>query len=220
LSVTADGRSADGRIRVVVADDHPLYRQALARAVRDDDRLELAGEAGDGARALELIDELSPDVALLDMAMPRMDALNVLDRLAQSDRRLPVVIVSAAADGATVQDAISRGAAGFLTKDAEAAEICQALIDVTTGRSVLSPKLQSAMFRHLRDAATRAVKLSPRERELLELGARGMSGPEIAQALMLSPATVKTYWQRLYEKLEVGDRASAVAEALRRGLIE
>jgi two-component system nitrate/nitrite response regulator NarL len=210
----------DEPIRVVVADDHPLYRQALARSVNEDARLELIGEAADGRQALELIIERAPEVAVLDLSMPRLDAVGVLNALGERGGRRCVLVVSAQADGAVVHDAITRGAAGFLTKDSDATEICQAVVDVARGRSVLSPRLQSAMFQHLRISSAHSVKLSQRERELLELGARGLSSPEIATALTLSPATVKTYWQRLYEKLEVGDRASAVAEAIRRGLID
>jgi len=118
-----------------------------------------------------------------------------------------------------VHEAISRGAAGFLSKDSEESEICDAIIDVAAGRSVLSPALQSGVLEQIRQHAPTAVQLSGRERELLELAVQGVAGPEIAARLNLSPNTVKTYWQRLYEKLGTSDRGSAIAEAMRRGLL-
>ena len=204
---------------MLVADDHPAMRRALARLVHDADELELIGEAADGEAALALIERLAPDVALLDLRMPGLDGLSALRRVAASGSRARVLLISGYEDGAIAHQAISLGAAGFLSKDAEEDEIRAAIIDVALGRSVLSQSLQSSVLDQIRQRVPARAPLSGRERELLELAAAGAGNAEIAQRLCLSPNTVKTYWQRLYEKLGATDRASAIAEALRTGLV-
>jgi two-component system nitrate/nitrite response regulator NarL len=214
--------SADpqGPVRVLVADDHPAMRGALARLVREHEGLELVGEAADGEQAIEMIAALSPDVALLDVRMPKLDGLGILARLRGGAWRARVLLISGSDDSEIAHEAIGQGAAGFLSKDAEEAEICEAILDVARGRSVLSSGLQSGVLDLIRERAHDRAQLSGRERELLQLAAEGLTTAEIASALYLSPNTVKTYWQRLYEKLGTGDRASAIAEALRRGLLQ
>ena len=207
------------RVRVLVADDHPAMRRALARLVSDDDAFELVAEAIDGDSALDLIESLAPDVALLDVRMPGRDGLELLRTLTAGGSPVRVLLISGYEDGAIAHQAISRGAAGFLSKDSEEAEIREAILDVARGRSVLSRSLQSSVLDQIRQRLPGRPPLSGRERELLELAAAGASNNEIAQRLSLSPNTVKTYWQRLYEKLGASDRASAIAEALRTGLV-
>jgi two-component system nitrate/nitrite response regulator NarL len=209
----------DGRVRVLVADDHPAMRRALARLVTEHPAFELVGEATDGAEAIEVIEAVSPDVALLDVRMPKLDGLRLLERLQAQAPSVRVLLISGYEDSAIVHEAISRGAAGFLLKDSEEAEICAAISDVARGRAVLSIALQSGVLDQIRRRAPQPVTLSARERELLELATQGITSAEIAKRLCLSPNTVKTYWQRLYEKLGASDRASAIAEAIRRGLL-
>jgi len=209
----------DGSVRVLVADDHPAMRRALARLVIEHHSLELVGEAVDGDEAVEMIAAVSPDVALLDVRMPKLDGLGLVRRLREEGSPVRVLLISGYEDGAIVHEAISQGAAGFLSKDSEEKEICDAILDVARGRKVLSIALQSGVLDQIRRRAPEPVTLSARERELLELAADGVTSAEIAKRLFLSPNTVKTYWQRLYEKLGANDRASAIAEAIRRGLL-
>jgi two-component system, NarL family, nitrate/nitrite response regulator NarL len=209
----------DRRVRVLVADDHPAMRRALARLVTEHGSFELVGEATDGAEAIEMIAAVSPDVALLDVRMPKLDGLSLLERLRAEAPSVRVLLISGYEDSAIVHEAISRGAAGFLLKESEESEICAAITDVAGGRTVLSMALQSGVLDQIRLRAPEPVTLSPRERELLELATEGITSAEIARRLCLSPNTVKTYWQRLYEKLGANDRASAIAEAIRRGLL-
>jgi two-component system nitrate/nitrite response regulator NarL len=214
------GRSRDSeRIRVLVADDHPAMRGALSRLVREDPGLELVAEAGDGEEAIALIKSTTPHVALLDVRMPRLDGLAIVARLRAAGSSSRVLLISGGDDTVVAHEAIAQGAAGFLSKDAEEAEIAQAIAAVARGRSVLSPTLQSGVLDLIRTRAGGTTQLSGRERELLELAAAGLTTGEIAGRLHLSPNTVKTYWQRLYEKLGANDRASAMAEAIRRGLL-
>jgi two-component system, NarL family, nitrate/nitrite response regulator NarL len=211
--------SGERPVRVFVADDHPAMRGALARLVREHEALELVGEAGDGEQALELLAALAPDVAVLDVRMPGTDGLTIVSRLRAAGSPVRVLLFSGNDESEVAHEAIAQGAAGFLSKDAEEDEIADAIIAVAEGRSVLLPALHSGLLDLIRTRARGNVTLSGRERELLELAASGLNTGEIASRLYLSPNTVKTYWQRLYEKLGASDRASAMAEAIRRGLL-
>jgi two-component system, NarL family, nitrate/nitrite response regulator NarL len=208
------------RIQVLVADDHPAMRGALGRLVREHGALELVGEAGDGEHAITMIARLRPDVALIDVRMPKLDGLGLLRRLQAEACPVRVLLISGSDDSEIAHEAICLGASGFLSKDAEEDEIRDAIIAVAGGGSVLSPALQSGVLDLIRRRSGGPVRLSGRERDLLELAAEGLPTVAIAKRLHLSPNTVKTYWQRLYEKLGTSDRASAIAEAIRRGLLE
>lgn len=209
------------RVRVVVADDHPLFREGLVRALTSSGQVEVVGEAENGPAALELIQKESPDVALLDYQMPGMDGAQVAAAVVRDELPTRVLLVSAHADSALVYHALQQGAAGYLPKESSRSEIITAVLDCAAGRDVLDPKLASGLAAEIRRRAEPSgPTLSAREREVLKLIADGGSIPMIAKTLFLAPSTVKTHVQRLYEKLGVGDRAAAVAEAMRRGLLE
>lgn len=210
----------DGPARVVVADDHPVYRKGVVRALGDEPAVEVVGEAADGRDALALIRALRPDVALLDVRMPEFDGPAVLDRIAGEGIECSVVFLSAFVDGALVHEALTRGAAGYVSKDASEDELRKAVREAADGRTVVSPGLHRGVVDHVRNRTERAGALSERERQILTLIASGESVPSIARRLHLSEATVKTYLRRVYEKLGVATQAAAVAEALRRGAIE
>jgi two-component system nitrate/nitrite response regulator NarL len=195
-------------------------RRALARLVSEQAELELVGEAADGEQAVAMTAARLPDVALLDVRMPALDGLAVLRRIVAEGAPTRVLLISGSDDSEIAHEAITQGAAGFLSKDAEEEEIRDAIIAVAQGRSVLSAGLQSGVLDLVRARSARAIELSSRERQLLELAAAGMTTDAIAGRLYLSPNTVKTYWRRLYEKLGTSDRGSAIAEAIRRGLLE
>lgn len=209
------------RVRVVVADDHPLFREGLVRALTGSGQVEVVGEAENGPAALELIQKESPDVALLDYQMPGMDGAQVAAAVVRDELPTRVLLVSAHADSALVYHALQQGAAGYLPKESSRSEIITAVLDCAAGRDVLDPKLASGLAAEIRRRSEPSgPTLSAREREVLKLIADGGSIPMIAKQLFLAPSTVKTHVQRLYEKLGVGDRAAAVAEAMRRGLLE
>jgi two-component system nitrate/nitrite response regulator NarL len=208
-------------IRVVVAEDHPLYRQGLVEAIRLRPEFSLVGEAGDGRTALEQIRALEPDVAVLDIKMPQLDGLRVLNAIARDGIETRVLLVSAFTEGERVHEALSRGAAGFLSKESSGAEICDAIAVAARGEIALGREMQSALAGELRlRESTERPRLSEREAEILRLLAEGMSSQEIADHLIISATTVKTHLRNLYEKLEVSDRAAAVAQAMRGGLLE
>ena len=209
------------RTTVFVADDHPVFRDGLVRALRSRPEFDLVGEAGDGRQALEDIRRLVPDVALLDVKIPGLDGPAVAHALRRDGVATRVVLISAHAPSEVVYRAISLGAAAYLSKEASRDEICDTVAAVARGETRLSPAVQAELVRQIQMRAVddRPV-LSPREREVLELIAEGLSAPAIARRLHVSPATVKTHLQSLYEKLRVSDRAAAVASAMRNGLLE
>jgi two-component system nitrate/nitrite response regulator NarL len=206
---------------VVVADDHPVYRGAIAGIVEAHPELELIGEADTGRKALELIAGVRPDVAVVDVRMPDLDGLGVLKAVVRDGLPARVMLLSAEVDGATAHAAVAAGAAGYVSKAAGAGEIADAIVAVARGETVLAREIQSGLAAEIRARAEAPGRLlSEREMEVLRLTADGCSAPEIGRQLYLSAATVKTHLQRIYEKLGVTDRASAVAEGMRRGLLE
>ncbi|HWK29995.1 MAG TPA: response regulator transcription factor [Solirubrobacter sp.] len=212
----------ESRTTVIVVDDHPLFRDGIARAVRERPDLELLGEAADGREALARLRELSPAVAVLDLALPGLDGLDVLNAVRRDQLPTRILILSASTDGALVHQAISAGAAGFLSKRASRADVCDALVAIARGEVVLEPELQPALIAAIQAHGVDEERpvLTPRERDVLGLMAEGLSAPAIGQRLFVSSATVKTHIGHLYEKLGVSDRAACVAEAMRRGMIE
>jgi two-component system nitrate/nitrite response regulator NarL len=206
---------------VVVADDHPLYRAALAEAIKMRADLELVGEAADGREALDLIVAVAPDVAVLDMRMPELDGQRVLNALVRDKAPTRVLMLTANVDSPAAYEALGAGAAGYLAKEADGDAVCDAIAAVARGETVLAPDVQGGIAREIRmRSAAGRPSLSPREQEILVLTADGHSAPDIAAKLHLSAATVRSHLQHLYEKLGVSDRAAAVAEAMRRGLLE
>lgn len=209
------------RVRILVADDHPLFREALIRAVKERPEFELVADVADGRAALDAIRELTPDVALLDVKMPELDGLKVLNAVHRDGLPTRVVLLSAYLDGATAFEAVASGAAAFLSKDAERRTILDTIAAVNRGETILGPEIQAGLADEIRlRGAHDRPGLSPRELEILRHIAEGRSAPEIGKLIHLSPATVKSHLQSLYEKLGVSERAAAVAEAMRRGLLE
>ena len=204
-----------------MADDHPIYREGVVSAIKARPDLEFVGQASDGRSALEGIRELRPDVAVLDLNMPELDGMQVLDAVSREDLATRVLFVSAFLEGDVVYKAMANGAAGYLSKDADRDMICDAVAAVGRGETRVASEVQAGLAAAIqrREVDERPL-LSPREREVLKLTADGMSGREIGERLHLSPATVKTHLQSLYGKLGVSDRAAAVAVAIRQGLLD
>jgi two-component system nitrate/nitrite response regulator NarL len=211
----------DAAVRVVVADDHPLFRRGVVQAIEQRSDLTLVSEHAEGEAALEAIRELRPDVALLDVRMPKLTGIEVLEAAGHEELPTRVVLLSGYPDPDAIYRAVAAGAAGFLVKSESGSEICERLVAVSRGETVLSPEVQRQLAGQLHTKAhPGAPVLSPREREILALIADGELAPDIARRLGLSPATVRTHLQHLYEKLGVSDRAAAVAAAMRRGMLD
>ncbi len=207
--------------RVVVVDDHPFFRDGLARGLRQSGYLDVIGEAGTGREGLELIRSTLPDVAVLDYQLPELDGLEVVHALVRDGLPTRTLILSALTDSAIVFRALQEGVNGYLSKDARRAEIVDAVLKVARGGTVVPAELAAGLADQIRlRAQSDTPALSERERQVLQGFARGMSIPAIAAELFLGASTVKTHTQHLYEKLGVSDRAAAVAEGMRRGLLE
>jgi two-component system nitrate/nitrite response regulator NarL len=209
------------RVRVLIADDHPLYREGVVRALSASGQVEIVAEAEDGRSALTKIQEHTPDVALLDYKLPELDGVAVTHAVVREQLPVRVLLVSAFTDSGVVYKALETGAAGFVSKESRREEIVDAVLACARGENVVPPDVAAGLVSEIRlRKQDDSPALTPREQEILHLIAAGKSLPEIAKELYLGLTTVKTHVQHLYEKLGVSDRAAAVATAMRRGLIE
>jgi two-component system nitrate/nitrite response regulator NarL len=209
------------RTTVYIAEDHPVFQEAVARAVTGRPDLDLVGTTRDGQVALDEIRALKPEVAVLDRGLPTLDGVDVVRSIVEDGLATRIVMLSADSSSGLVYDVIRLGVAGFLTKAATIDEICDAIAAVARGQTVLAQEIQSGLVAELRERERSARPLlTEREFQVLSLIADGLSGPEIGQRLFISASTVKTHVKSVLEKLGVADRAAAVAEAMRRGLIK
>jgi DNA-binding NarL/FixJ family response regulator len=211
---------ADAPIRVLIADDHPVVRQGLRTYLELQPDIVIAGEAGGGFEAAAQAERLQPDVVLLDMAMPEGDGIEALRRI-RTGRGAPrvVVLTSFPADD-RVLDAMRAGAAGYLLKDAQPSELLAAIRSAHAGGSPLHPDAAARLVGALRHPQAAAIELTAREREVLELLARGMPNKAIALRLSLSEKTVKTHVSAILRKLDVTDRTQAALRAVRERLVD
>jgi len=213
--------SAKTRVRVVIADDHPLYREGVVRALSASGQIDIVAEAQDGRAALAEILRHVPDVAVLDYKLPELDGVSVTHAVVREQLPTRVLLVSAFADSGVVYKALETGAAGFVSKESRREQIVDAVLACSRGENVVPPDVAGGLVSEIRlRKQDNTPALTKREQEILHLIAAGKSLPEIATELYLGLTTVKTHAQHLYDKLGVSDRAAAVAVAMRRGLIE
>ncbi|WP_067482960.1 response regulator [Actinomadura hibisca] len=214
------------RTRVLVVDDQTVVREGLVLLLELLPELEVVGAAGDGERAVELVAELRPEVVLMDLRMPRVDGVEATRRIRRDHPGVEVVVLTTYADDESIFAALRAGARGYLTKDAGAEEIAQAVAAVRGGASLLDPAVQRRLVEAVAadERAARAGRtdlpdgLTRREAEVLALIAQGRSNAEIAGDLFISEATVKTHINNLFAKAGLRDRAQAVTYAFRHGL--
>jgi two-component system nitrate/nitrite response regulator NarL len=208
-------------IRTLIADDHPVFLGAIADAVRARSNMDLVGVAGDGEDALRRIRALHPDVAVLDVRMPQLDGIQVLNAVSRDKVETRVLFCAASVEPSLIYDCMAAGACGYLDKGAAAKEICDAISTVAGGGIVLSERVGEGVVQEIRlRGQTPRVTLTRRELEVLRHLAAGLSAPQIAKELVVETCTVKSHLKNLYEKLGVSDRAAAAAEGMRRGLVE
>ncbi|MFI9597196.1 response regulator [Nonomuraea sp. NPDC052265] len=204
-------------VRLIIVDDHPVVRDGL-RGIFETDGFEVVGEAADGAEALAVALRTGPDVVLLDLRMPGTSGAELIRRLRGQCPGTHVLVLTTFGDDADVVPAIEEGATGYLLKDTPRAELRQAVLAAARGETVLSPAVAGVLTR--RAHAPEQRTLSPRELEVLGLIARGATNREVARRLFVTEATVKTHLLHVFAKLEVKDRAAAVAAAYDRGLLK
>jgi two-component system nitrate/nitrite response regulator NarL len=198
-----------------------MFLEAIADAIGEQPELHLVGSAANGPDTVSGLTELEPDVVVLDMRLRGLSGQDVLAIAADRVPRTRVLFLSAHIESDLVYAALAGGAAGYLSKEIDREAICEAILAVANGETVLSPEVQRQLagaIRH-RDVHERAL-LTPREQAVLALAAEGLSTREIATRLDVASATVKTHLQSIYHKLDVPDRTSAVAAAMRRGMLE
>lgn len=210
------------RATVIVADDHPIYREGIVRAINERPDLELVGEASDGREALDRIKQLTPDVAVLDIRMPGLDGTQVLSAMRRDGVDTEVLFLSAFMEPELAYKTVASGAKGYLSKESSRQEVCEAVVTIARGGTALAAEAQAGLAREIqeRERTGGPPQLTDREREVLQLVSEGLSAPDIGKHIHLSTTTVKSHLHSLYEKLGVSDRAAAVAEAMRRGLLE
>jgi two-component system, NarL family, nitrate/nitrite response regulator NarL len=207
-------------VKVVIADDHPMYREGVAKAINERPDLTVVGEAGDGREAVRVIDELRPDVAVLDIKMPEVEGIEALRALRARGNEVSVLFLSAFIDGPVVHEAFGAGALGVLHKENGRRAICDAISSVARGERVVDDRAQGQLLEGFAPPPTETA-LTSREMEVLRLTVAGKTPREIAEELTLSHETVRSHLYRgVYGKLGVGNRAEAIAEAMRRGLVE
>ena len=209
-------------IRVLIADDHAVVRQGLRTFLDLQEDLEVAGEAADGEAAVEAAKLLAPDVVLLDLAMPRLDGVAALPRLREAAPAARVIVLTSFGEDGRLFAALRAGAAGFLLKDSEPAELVRAIRTAHAGQAPLSPAVAARMVEELAHAGHRAAgagELTPREHEVLRLIAQGRSNKRIALELGVAEKTVKTHVSHVLAKLGLSDRTQAALYAVREGLV-
>lgn len=212
-------------IRLVLADDHTLFREGVARLLGDLTGYAVVGEAADGLEAIERVESLVPDVLVIDIVMPRLNGIDAARELTRQQRSTHIVMLSAHAEELYVTRALKAGASAYVLKASGFAELVLALDAVMQGRTFVSPAVSQTLVDGLVRRGgqpapdTRLDLLTPRERAVLQLVAEGLSNKDAAEVLSISPATVETHRARLMQKLDVRNTAGLVLFAVRNGLV-
>jgi NarL family two-component system response regulator LiaR len=209
------------KIRILIADDHPIVRKGLAALIETQPDLELLGEAEDGAEAVEKVLALRPDVTLLDLVMPRLDGIQAIREIMRQLPRSRILILTSFTEDEKVFPAIKAGAFGYLLKDSSPQDLLKAIRDVHRGQVSLHPTIALKVVRELNqgsDLPPTQEPLTAREMEVLTLLAKGLSNEEIAARLVISERTVGTHVSNILSKLHLANRTQAALYALREGL--
>ena len=207
-------------IRILLADDHPVVRDGLVAILSTQPDFEVVGEAGNGRLAIQLVQELNPDLILLDLEMPEMDGVETLQTLRAANPDVRVIVFTAFDTDERILTAVQAGAQGYLLKGVPRQELFNAIRIVHGGGSLLQPIIASKLLRQVSQESDPPVEtLTPRELEVLELLAQGLQNKEIAVELVISERTVKFHVSAILNKLGAGNRTESVAIAAQRGLI-
>ncbi len=219
---------ADERIRLLIADDHELFRRGLRMVLEGEDDIEILGEAGDGQAAVELAREHAPDVVVMDVRMPLLSGIEATRRIKEEEPGTRILVLTISDEEDDLYEAIRAGANGYLLKEISIDEIGTAVRSVHNGQSLISPSMASKLLDEFAAMVKReqekeqvpAPRLTPREMEVLEHVAKGMNNREIAKALFISENTVKNHVRNILEKLHLHSRMEAVVYAVREKLLE
>ncbi len=206
-------------IRVLVVDDHDMVRSGLSTFLMSTDDLELVGEASDGEQAVQLADELRPDVVLMDLIMPGMDGVAATHAIRSKYPETQVIALTSFGEEKLVRTAVQAGAIAYLLKNVSADQLADAIRAAYAGRSTLSPEAAETLVRSTARSSATGMDLTPREQQVLELMAEGLNNSQIAERLVVSRSTIKYHVSNILSKLGVTSRAEAIALAMRRHLI-
>jgi DNA-binding NarL/FixJ family response regulator len=218
-------QNQSNRIRIMLADDHPLLRQALRNVLEKESDLEVVAEVEDGEQAVTIATELAPQVVIMDISMPKLNGLDATRQIKAKHPAMAILVLTVYDDSEHILSILEAGAAGYLTKRVFGHEIVQTVRAVAAGETVLSSSVSHQIIRHAARFVAKPVfldaqeKITSRELEILRLVARGMSNKQIASGLELSPCTIKSYLAEIFSKLNVGSRTEAVITALRAGIL-
>jgi len=213
------------RIKVLIADDHALVREGTRRILETEEDIQVIAEAGDGEEAVKLATSLVPDVAIIDIAMPKLDGIEVTRRIKASCPQIAVLILSAYDDDQFIFDLLEAGAAGYLLKSVRGEELVNGVRAIYAGESVLHPLVTRKVLNHFVSSSGKIKKQKPleiltqREMDILKLVTRGLSNKEIADELFLSLRTVQGHVGSIFSKIGVGSRTEAVVRALKEGWV-
>jgi len=215
-------------IKVLVVDDHTLFRRGIAAVLANEESLEVVGEAANGLEAIEKAKEFTPDVILMDLNMPRCSGLEAIQALQAEMPQVNILVLTVSEMEADLFAAVKFGATGYLLKKAEPEELVHAIISIAQGGVIVSPLMATKLLTEFKELAVGAERepiekvdadLSPREGEVLQLVAQGATNKEIADSLFISENTVKTHLKSIMEKLHLANRSQAAAYAIKRGLV-
>jgi two-component system, NarL family, response regulator DegU len=209
------------KTRILLADDHAVVREGLRTFLDLQDGIEVVGEAADGVEGVAAAERLRPDVVLMDVSMPLLDGIEATRLVHQRVPESQVVILTMHGETHVMSQAIQAGAVGYLVKDCSTEEVVAAVRMASSGEGALSPELATSMLAEVQRAggAQAEPAISPREEEVLQLVADGLSLPEVAAKLFISVKTVKNHLASIYQKLDARDRTQAVLRAVRMGII-
>ena len=210
-------------IRILIADDHPLYRDGLRAMLLAAVETELVGEAATGDEAIAQAADLQPDVLLMDVQMPGTNGIEATRHIRQTSPHIAILVLTMFSDDDSVFTALRAGAQGYILKGADRAELLRAILAVSRGEAIFSPAIAKRLMRHFATLSAERMpavfpELTDRERVILELIAQGRSNAEIATRLVLSPKTVRNHISNILSKLHVADRAQAIVRAREAGL--
>jgi two-component system, NarL family, response regulator DegU len=208
-------------MKVLIVDDHPVTRQGLRSALASSKEVEVVGEASNGDEAIEAVKKLQPEIVFMDVRMPGMSGIEATKEIREAVPDTKVILFTVEESRAAIADAIRAGVSGYLLKDVSAGELIQAAKLALEGKAVIHPTLTRAFIEEVQYVEQRPeTPLSRRESQILQKVAYGATTKEVAHDLQISPHTVKTHLERIFEKLGANDRAQAVAIALRKGLVD
>ncbi len=211
------------KIRVIIADNHPAFREGLLRLLSDEDGLEIIGQAADGEEVVKLTKELKPDVAIIDVAMSRLSGIEATKIIRAESPDTAVLIISAFNYQKDVLASLRAGAAGYLTKDTPIRELAAAVRSAHAGNGIIDREAASKIIRRViadKDRKKGNLDLFPRELEVLKLTAKGLRNKEIARELKISERTVQAHLSNIFSKLDVDSRTEAVLQGLKEGWLD